>query len=174
MTALDDLRRTAPPPGDTPPRADVATAEAELGVRLPGDYLSLVEEWGAGTFDGFLSVFAPGHENPSLDLVHEARGWEWALLEEARAGERHPFAPRIAVGGLLAWGATANGDPCFWHLRAQNPASWIVAVQEARGPDWHVFEGGLVDFLSAVLGGREHVGVFAEDVPTADPRFERL
>lgn len=104
MNPLDDLRRMTPPPSEPPPPADVATAEAQLGFRLPDDYLTLVEQWGAGTFDDFISILAPGHDNPNLDLVHEARGWEWALGEQARAGERHPFEPRIAVGGLLAWG----------------------------------------------------------------------
>lgn len=174
VAALDDLRRIAPPPDEPPPRADVAGAETELGVRLPGDYVALVEEWGAGTFNDFISVFAPGHGNPNLDLVHEARGWEWALVEQVKAGERHPFEPRIELGGLLAWGATANGDPCFWQLRAQEPKSWIVAVQEVRGPDWHVFEGGLAEFLVAVLDGREQVVVFPEDLASVEPRFERL
>lgn len=70
-------------------------------------------------------------------------------------------------------GVSGNGDPCFWHLRSEDPASWIVAVQETRAPDWHVYEGGIVDFLVAVLQGRERVCVFPEDVPSANPAFRR-
>lgn len=174
MSSLDDLRRLAPPPAERPPPADEDAASSAFGVRLPADYLALVGEWGAGTFDDFISVYAPGHPNPNLDLVREAEGWSWALEQEVEAGERHPFAPHIGPGGLLAWGASANGDPCFWHLRSPDPGSWFVAIQEARGPDWHIYEGGLVDFLVAVLEGRERVSVFPEDVPSAAPGFVRL
>lgn len=173
MAALDDLRRIAPAPPQAPPAVDWAAAGAAVGTRLPRDYMKLVDEWGAGTFDEFISVFAPGHDNPNLDLSHEAGGWQWALRQQVEAGERHPFDPRIRLGGLLAWGASANGDPCFWHLRTDDPASWVIAVQEARGPDWHTYEGGLVDFLVAVLDGRERVSVFPDDVPSAAPSFVR-
>lgn len=173
MATLDDLREIAPPPAEPPPPVDWEDAAAQLGLRPPSDYMALVDEWGAGTFDDFIAIYVPGHTNPNLDLIREARGWAWALQEEAQAGEQHPFDHRIAPGGLLAWGVSGNGDPCFWHLREEDPAAWIVAVQEARSPDWHVYEGGLVDFLVAVLSGRERVSVFPDDVPSDAVTFLR-
>lgn len=98
----------------------------------------------------------------------------WALEEMAKAGEDLPFRPRIVSGGLLAWGATDNADVCFWQLRDLDAHdSWGIAVNEGRGPEWHLFEGGMVDFLVAVLTGRERVSVFPEDVPSASPAFRR-
>ncbi len=173
MSSLDDLRRIAPAPPAPPPAVDWEVATSALGVSLPADYMQLVNEWGAGTFGDFIVVFAPGHERPHLELVHEAKGWLWALEEQAMAGEDLPFPPRIAPGGLLAWGVSGNGDPCFWHLRSEDPASWTIAVEEARAPEWHLFEGGVVDFLVAVLEGRERVSVFPEDVPSRNPAFRR-
>lgn len=173
MGALDDLRRIAPPPAEPPAAVDWNAARSALGVGLPPDYTALVDEWGAGTFDDFIAVFAPGHENPHVELVHEAEGWLSALEAQVEDGEDLPFPPRLAPGGLLAWGVSGNGDPCFLHMRSEDPARWTVAVQEARGPDWHVFEGGVVDFLVAVLEGRERVSVFPEDVPSENPAFRR-
>lgn len=173
MAALDELRRIAPPPaGPTGRVPDWEHAEARLGVALPDDYRRLVTQWGAGGFDDFLWINEPQHPNDNLELVHEADGWR-DVLEQIAEQEPLPYEPRIAVGGLLAWGATDNGDPCFWHLRSEDPASWIVVIQEARGPDWHVHEGGLVDFLVAFLDGRERVGVFPDDVPSEAPGFVR-
>jgi hypothetical protein len=45
--------------------------------------------------------------------------------------------------------------------------------RRARGPDWHLYEGELIDFLVAVIEGRERVSVFPEDVPSESPGFER-
>jgi hypothetical protein len=151
---------------------DWESTEARLGLVLPADYRCLVAEWGAGSFDDYLAVNEPGHPNRYVELLHEAEGWRWAM-EEIAKDEPLRFPPHIGVGGLLAWGASGAGDPCFWHVRSEDPASWVVFVQEARGPDWHLYEGGLAEFLVAVLEGRERVSVFPEDLPSANPGFVR-
>jgi hypothetical protein len=174
VAGLDELRRLAPPPGEPTGRVpDLETVRAQLGVELPEDYRALAREWGAGEFDEFITVYEPGHHNPNLELVRQARGWEWALHYLRDRGEELPFPPGIAQGGLLAWGASGNGDPCFWHLRSEDPDSWAVVVQEARGPEWHVHEGGLADFVTRVLDGSEAVSFFPEDVPSDSPGFAR-
>jgi hypothetical protein len=174
VAPLDDLRRIAPPPAEPTGRVpDFERARAELGFDLPGDYVALVGEWGAGEFDDFVGLNEPGHPNPNLELVREARGWEWAMREILDQGEQLAFPPEIEVGGLLAWGADANGDPCFWHVRSEDPASWVIVIQEARGPDWHLYDGGLVDFLVDFLEGRERVLVFPDNVPSEAPGFRR-
>lgn len=170
MQGLDQLRRIAPPPGDSTGRSvDVERVRTELGVGLPNDYLALVREWGAGEFDDFIGVYEPGHPNVNVELVEKARGWSWALHELRDGGGALPFDPDVGPGGLLTWGSTGNGDPCFWHLRSEDPASWTIVVQEGRGPNRHLYEGGLVDFLVAVLRGRERVSVFPEDYPRSPP-----
>jgi hypothetical protein len=180
MARLDDLRRIAPPPALPTGRApDTDRVRHELGVDLPADYVALVEEWGGGVFDDFVTVYEPGHPNPNLELVEEARRWSWAQRRLREQGGKPgkdllPYSPEIEPGGLLAWGASANGDPCFWHLRSLDPNSWIVAVQEARGPDFHVHGGELADFLVGLLERRVRVSVFPEDFPSQDPGFARL
>jgi hypothetical protein len=94
-------------------------------------------------------------------------------MEELAADEPLPYPARMDVGGLLAWGASDNGDPCYWHLRSEDPATWTVVIQEGRGPEWHVYDGGLVDFLVAFLMGREQVSVFPDGAPSQGPDFVR-
>lgn len=173
MTAIDDLREIAPPPREPTGRTvDWEATETRLGLVLPADYRALATEWGAGSFGDFVSINEPGHPNPNLELVHEAEGWRWAM-EELAADEPLPYPARMDVGGLLAWGASDNGDPCYWHLRSEDPATWTVVIQEGRGPEWHVYDGGLVDFLVAFLMGREQVSVFPDGAPSQGPDFVR-
>lgn len=174
MASLDELRRIAPPPEGAPPTVDWPAARAALGVELPSDYVALVDAWGAGSFDGFLWLFAPGHPNVNLDLVRQAEEQTWALRELAEAGEEIPYQPSIAHGGLLPWGLTDNGDVCYWVLGTPEPLAPVsVAVNESRGPEWHRFDGDLTDFLVGFLTGRERVSVFPADVPSARPGFNR-
>lgn len=173
MATLDALRAIAPPPDEPTGRAvDWKAVEARLGLGLPEDYRELVTVWGAGTFDDYLAIYEPGHPNENIELVHEAEGWRSAMDEIARE-EPLRFPTHIGVDGLLAWGATGAGDPCFWHVRSEDPASWVVFIQEARGPHWYLYEGGLAAFLVAALTGRERVSLLPDDVPSANPRFVR-
>ncbi len=174
MDALDDLRRIAPPPAEPTGRCvDPERVRAQLGIELPEDYLALAREWGAGEFDAFIGINEPGHPNPNLALVEQARDWSWVLRQRRDQGEQVlPFPAEIEPGGLLAWGRPSTA------IRAsasavEGPGLVGRRPQEARGPDWHVFEGGLVEFLVAVLEGRERVSLFPEDVPSDEPRFAR-
>lgn len=174
MASLDELRRIVPPPAGTSPTVDWASAQAALGVDLPSDYVALIDEWGAGSFDDFLWVFAPGHPNVNLDLVQQAEEQSAALRETAEAGEEHPYEPAVAPGGLLPWGLTDNGDVCYWVLSESEPLlTAFIAINESRGPEWHRFDGDLTDFLVGFLTGRERVSVFPDDVPSAAPGFVR-
>lgn len=171
---MDELRRLAPPPDGRPEPVDWAAAESTLGVSFPADYRSLVDAWGAGCFDDYLWVFAPGHPNPNLDLPGQTER-ELAALEELRAdGEDVPFDTRVAAGGLLAWGITDNGDVGWWHLRDPSaPDTWTVAINESRSPEWETFDGTVVEFLVALLDRREPVSFFPDDVPSGQPDFVR-
>ena len=158
MAAVDDLRELAPPPAEPPPPPRPARP-------LPSDYLALAAEWGPGAFDDFLWLLVPGAENPNLDLDRQAEVRLGALRE---LGEDTPYP----LGELLPWAFTDNGDVLFWHT-AGEPDAWTVAVNESRGPEWHLFDGGAADFLVAFLSGRERVPVFPDDVPSEAPGFSR-
>lgn len=173
MGPIDDLRALAPPPPvPTGRTVDWERVAGRLGLALPSDYRQMVTEWGAGSFDDYLTVYEPDHPNRHLELVQRAEGWRWSLEEMAK-DEPLPFPSHIGVGGLLAWGASGAGDPFFWHVRTEDPQTWVVFVQEARGPDWGVFEGGVTEFLVVALKGENPASMFPEDLPSPAPGFVR-
>lgn len=69
-------------------------------------------------------------------------------------GTMYPIHPD--PGGLLAWGESSmDGDVLYWLTEDPDPDRWPV-VMWARGPaTTYRFEGGMVEFLAAVLAG-EH------------------
>jgi len=175
LTAFDDLTRLVPPPRRSRnPATEWPAVEAALGVALPPDYKALVEVYGLGQFDDFLSVFHPETANPHLNLqraVTGPYGALWALRTLREGGEAIPYPIFPESGGLLPWGITDNGNVCYWRTASSNPSRWTVAVNESRGPTWDDFAGTMVDFLLAVLSRRRRCVVFPDDFPSDHPTF---
>lgn len=168
--SLERLLAMIPPPTAGPFEVDWADVEADLGTALPSDYKALVEAYGAALFDDFVTVFVPGHSLEGLNLLDRAVWTLWAAREIRSAwGPEHvPYRLSQGFDGeLLPWGTTHNGDACYWVRRSEDPNQWSIAVYESRGPDWYVYDGGLVDFLEGTLSGRVVCDIFVEDYPTA-------
>jgi len=172
-SAVDDLTSMVPPAGPSRPRPDWAAVEAQLGIRLPNDYKLLSAAYGEGSFDGFLWVLQPTSENPHLDLIWQ-RELQLGVLRELQAsGENLPYSVDRGRETLLPWAITDNGDVCYWVLSTSSePDSWIVAVNEARGQSWEVFDMSVSEFLVAVMSGAMHVDVFPDDFPSDSPEIE--
>lgn len=69
-------------------------------------------------------------------------------------------------------GVTDNGEYLFWVTEpADAPEKWAIAANEARGPRWYIYDGGLADFLTAVLSGRETVPLFPDSLLTQGVSF---
>jgi hypothetical protein len=174
------------PPPETPTLlpVDWPGVEARLGVPLPQDYKALIETFGLGQIDGYLSVLHPSTKNRHVNL--EKRGaTSLDALRWLRAGpERSPYPTYpepVAVklpypifpepGGLLPWGITDNGDECFWRVADADPNRWTVVAANVRNDDWEAYRGGMVDFLCATLSRTRLSEVFADDWPSESPRF---
>nr|WP_312883438.1 histone-like nucleoid-structuring protein Lsr2 [Streptomyces nymphaeiformis] len=64
-------------------------------------------------------------------------------------------------------GVTDNGEYLFWITESAGaPEKWTIAANEARGPQWYTYGGGLADFLTALLSGRETVPLFPDSLLT--------
>lgn len=143
MTAEEDLLRLVAPPADAQVEIDWLALEGRLGFRLPSDYKWLVGRYGAGSFDSFLHILQP--DSPFEPIVLErsaARAVE--ILDQLRgSGEFIPYGTEE----LLPVGTTDNGDTIYWVQRpADEPDSWVVTVNAARGVKWPQFDGGIVEF----------------------------
>jgi len=168
VTARDELLRAVPPPADVDVRVDWAQVEDALGVALPDDYKWLVERYGPGSFDDFLHIFQPDSPFYTIRLLESSERAAEILDQLREGGEEIPYE----TDELLAVGATDNGDTVYWVTRPEDaPNAWTVTANGARNDKWPHFEGGLVEFLAAVMSGAHHMDVFPRNFPKPDPVF---
>jgi hypothetical protein len=162
VTARDELLRIVPPPVGVEIHVDWAEVEEALGVALPDDYKWLVERYGPGSLDDFLHIFQP--ESPfSMTRLLESSERAAEILDQAR--ERGGNIP-YETDELLAVAATDNRDTIYWVTRPEDePNSWTTTANGARNMKWPHFEGGLVEFLAAVMSGAHRVDVFPQVFP---------
>lgn len=171
MNAREKLLRLVPPPTDANANAvDWDRVEDELGVAaLPDDYKWLSERYGAGGFDDFMTILHPNSRFWPTRLVDAAvRGAE--LLEMMPEGlqARVPYD----IDHLLAAGKTDNGDTIYWVTEPEDaPNEWTITANGARNTKWPRFDGGIVEFLVAVLSGSTRMDVFPSGFPSARPAF---
>lgn len=147
--------------------------ERALGTRLPQDFKEVVSIFGQGSFDDFLVLNYPRCPNPYLDLETQMREMVKAYTTwEGGVALPYPFFP--ALGGIIPWGGTDNGDVLFWRTGSADPNDWTVVVTSSKFDEWHAFGGGAAAFLLAVLSGAETVPFFPEDFPSDKPQFRPL
>ncbi|MBV1938361.1 SMI1/KNR4 family protein [Streptomyces sp. BV286] len=169
MTVRDDLLRLVPPPGGAETDVDWSQVEDALGVTLPGDYKWLVERYGPGSFNDFLYILQPSSPFHPTRLVESANRAAEILDELRESGVGIPYE----VDELLPVGKTDNGDIVYWVTRPEDaPDSWTIVANGARNLKWPHFDGGIVEFLVAVLSGAHRVDVFPGDFIRDEPVFE--
>lgn len=153
-----------------------AAAEAALGTSLPSDYRLFIEAYGSGSIDQFVTVLNANSSTPDLQLDKYGEKM-LTVTRQLRAGGvvEIPFPIYPEPGGILPWGATANGDWGYWVTDPQDsPDAWTIVVSVDRGPDWFRHSGPLVRFLVEILDGSTVVPFFPDDFPSAQPAFVPL
>ncbi|MDR7278510.1 hypothetical protein [Catenuloplanes atrovinosus] len=171
MSALQDLLELVPPPpAHGHVEVDWNLVEVEMGLRLTSDYKSLVDIYGAGQFDRFLTVYQPVTPFLNTELAYRARRQNEILAQLRDGGREHiPFTE----GTLLPVAGTDNGDTIYWVLEpSADPDAWTITADEARNRVWPRFPGGITDFLHAVLSRRTRFPIFPKDFPSRNPRFK--
>lgn len=165
------LTELIPPPGGRFGYGWDAVQE-RLGTVLPTDYKRLVETYGPGSFDDFLSVLTPHAPTEYVDILRVGSVDRWALREVVRCGMELP--ERVgSVDRLVTWGVTDNGDRCYW-VTGACPESWAVAVNDGRASEWEFFEMSVTELLYRVLSRKLVVTIFPEDFPDDRPEFFRF
>ena len=169
MASEELLVHLVPPPWrDQMEVPDWSAVHEQMGMELPSDYRWLVERYGPGTFDEFLHVFQPGASADAIRLEHQAERVAWALNYLRERGENIPYVE----SELIPVATDDNGDTCFLLCRpAEDPDLWTVVINEARGPRWESFDGGLTDFIYAALSRNRRFTLFPEDFPGDEPTF---
>ena len=178
----EDLIGLVPPPEEPEP----AGGSLPESVALPEDYLHFLSVYGVGTFDMFLHVMAPEHDNEYLS-VRERTASFWSVLARmlepnptveplrgmlgagAGAGAFDPVAPLAdslrAAASVAVWGSTDNGDLCLWVVPADD-ADGFVLVIGSRFEDWYEYGVSITEFLHRILTGGIRCPAFPEDFPS--------
>jgi hypothetical protein len=169
-SALDELIMLVPPRRG--PRSDVdwPGVESVLGFRLPADYKTVIETYGPGQFDHFITLYQPVTPFLTIELAHQAKRANEILARLRAGGREHiPFAE----GEIVPVAGTDNGDTVYWVLEdPRDPDSWTITAGAARNTHWPRFPGGIVDFLCAVLSRRTRLIIFPDNFPSDEPRFQ--
>lgn len=147
-----------------PRHLDWQHLEGELGFGLPRDYREIVESYGPGMFSDFIFLFEPIPDNPHIYIGTQNQLAIDALryLQE-RGDEEIPYQ-LTPFPEIVGCGRTVNGDMLYWRTRElDDPETWTIVGNEARGPDWFEYEGGLDSFLTACISGEYEFPFLWED-----------
>ncbi|MET7427211.1 hypothetical protein [Dactylosporangium sp. NPDC005555] len=145
---LAQLTGPVPCPGPV----DWPAVSARIGVELPEGYRWLMEQYGPGTFDGYLTF------TPPAALPRPAPG---PLAGVLRIGTAWSLPVATTADGVVVSLLGAPNWNDAWHgLRITGPdtAPWDVTT-------------GLLYFLVLVLSGKYPVPQFPPTFPNASPRF---
>ncbi|MFE6050516.1 SMI1/KNR4 family protein [Kitasatospora sp. NPDC056446] len=148
-------------PGRPPLDVPWSGAVERFGVGLPSDYRELVDRYGPVRFFGDLVVVTPSFDpgEPSgqrFDDMHSFNQDLGEMLEQwytwyPEVGR--PYEPFPTPGGLLGWGNNTSADYFCWHMAGPDPDRWPVVVWHYGGDEMSRFDGGMAEFLAAVLDG---------------------
>lgn len=139
---------------------DWSKVETALGVALPNDYKEFIEYYGSVYISNFLMLLNPFSENEHINLVCKQVVVREIYQALSESGERIPYKFFPEGEGLLVVGLTDNGDMIFWKTRS---GDWTIVVNEARGPGWFEFDGGIVEFIEGLLSGDINCYIFPDD-----------
>jgi len=170
MATIDDLVRLVPPP-EAPVDAtgDWERVEADLGLELPSDFKMLIQRYGSGQFESFITPLNPFGPHPLL-IADARRLQEDDQPFREENPELSPYAFYPEPGGLLPWAGTDNGDRICW-LTEGHPHAWTTVTWNVRSCVYDAHAVGAVGFLHGWLTGQISTTVFG-DCDDAQPWFD--
>ncbi|MEU8139793.1 SMI1/KNR4 family protein [Streptodolium elevatio] len=122
-----------------------------LGVPAPGDFQLLAQWYPTFTVNDFLHVTLPIAGNEA-QVAHGMLGDTEMIRDLWENDDSHGNAPFPEPNGLLPCASTNHGDLFSWVVNGDDPDRWPVMIA-TRNDYWWTYDGGLVAFLSAYLGG---------------------
>jgi len=169
--SVDELVRVTGWTGSVDAAAHWAPIEARLGLRLPADVKELAERFPNGYFSSFIAFFGPvpgssGHSAFLLQSEH--------TLDVMRSRRNLPHPVHPALGGLLPWTGTAEGQPVCWLTSDPDPDRWPIVFFSPDFAQWGEHPGGAAAFLLDLLAGRVTHEMFAGHSGHLIPQFNEI
>ncbi|WP_258054929.1 SMI1/KNR4 family protein [Streptomyces sp. Ru71] len=154
-TGLDALRLLCPPPPR--PYLGDGTWEGlftELGTRLPGEYVRVMEVYGAGIWSDWLRFHTPLRTGEPRFATHVHETLDAYRSLKKHHPEYHPLTCWPEPGGFLPFANSIDGDYLGWLTEGADPDAWPLVFWPRHADQEPPLEGGLVDTLLAWLRGR--------------------
>ncbi len=134
-------------------------------------YKEFINTYGTGAVANFLWVLNPFTENKYLHLLNKGKIMADAYItSKQRFPEdfRHKVYPE--PGGLLAWGATDNGDELYW-LAEGEPDGWPVIVYPPRASEYLEYAMPVTEFIYRITSREMICEAFPDDFSGEKPEF---
>lgn len=143
------------------------SVEQWIGSELPADYKELIDGYGDAVLLGHLFLPHPQGSDPLLDFMREERiSFHHAYADQRQFAEAlEPVWDRVVPWAYHDW----NGDVCLL-VPSWDEGDWAVAVALRQCPRIEVFDGGVEDFMRALL--RE--GRLPAGWPSGEPVWESV
>lgn len=125
-----------------------------LGTRLPGEYVRLMERYGAGSWCGWLHFNTPfGEDQYALAPWAE---WYAETYQGQRAAfpEYHPLAVYPEPRGFLPFADSIDGDQLCWLTEGATPDDWPLIVVPRHADQGPPLNTDLTKTLLEWLRGR--------------------
>ncbi|MFI5886585.1 SMI1/KNR4 family protein [Streptomyces sp. NPDC051554] len=169
-TGLDALRLLSPPPER--PYLGAGTWEglfAELGTRLPTEYVELMEVYGAGDWGEWLRFLTPLRTGERRFVTHVDETLDAYRMLKDNYPDGYPLTAWPEPGGFLPFANSYDADHLGWLTRGPNPDAWPLLVWPRHTDQGPVLEGGLIDTLLAWQRGTPATPGLAELDEEDDP-----
>ncbi len=160
-------------PTDTGPEELRQTVEKYLGIRLPQDFVDISTTYGSGMFaDGqfwCLNPYASWYRSNVDQICDVLR-----TLKETEGNDFIPYDIFPEQGGLLPWGAEANGHGMFWLMQGSSD-EWPIVLFNRDTNMFEKLEMSVSTFLvkifscelECILWSSETQNTFAHHLETA-------
>lgn len=169
----------------TPPPTDVVIdwdqAQDRLGHRLPDDYKSIADTYGAGLFGGEVAVWLPdGHGGE--DIFVESPGATEILTEFGDTfrddninwvdpdGHASPIDTSTLPAVYTPWGGGTSGAYGYWHRSTDDPNTWPVFWVDYRADLYLHHPGGIAAFITDLVTSAYPTDIVDPDI-TQGPLF---
>ncbi|MGW1028842.1 SMI1/KNR4 family protein [Streptomyces sp. NPDC002577] len=154
-TGLEALTTLVPPP-ENPYLGEGSWEELyeKLGTRLPAEFVTLMERYGAGTWTGWLDVeppLQPGRGGFADECLQRLK---WLAEFHVDYPQFHPHPAWPAPGGFLPFASTIDGDLVGWLTEGPDPDAWPLIVAPRHADQGPPLPGKLIETLLEWHRGR--------------------
>jgi hypothetical protein len=171
MESLHTILALPPHPVESGAKDKWSRIERNLGIRLPEDYKSFINQYGTGSIADFIWVFSPFTVNRHLNLETQVRQvLEGFKTLQAMFKDKYLFPLYPEIGGILPFAGTDNGNHICW-LTDGPENDWPVIVFDSRSPECERYNCTMTEFLVNILTKRQRCSLFPEDFPPDDVAF---